>query len=477
MEKNINPSFNLNSNIEQNIDLTNNINNVNTNIRADSILDTNEKFKQIFHFNSNINKFLNTSQNESFEKANPQDIGEVVENYIYYDDNKSYANVLNNEILIEKANEKNILTFFNKDQYLKHSNVNKCVYNKNKSSSSTNSSFYSIASSNNIDIKNEIINDYIPAKVLSKKFSVNKIEQLAQDVEDRIVNEIFEDFDIPKIVNKHAPQNSVERDLLFFANLSLDYKKKLLNRIRYILFVIDVTIILLSGVICTVLYLNHFDLVKKNYKMTSSNNKIKIACLLGSFIQITLLILRDTNIRARENIKFFLNYSNKPSINSIVTKTLVAEIIFHILQPYPYLHFDFEIIVMGKKIKYSIDMLLYLLCVSRFYYLYLSINQRTIFSSERSKRIIKFLNSGKTIIVNFKAILKYYGLSSIFLLFLFMTYLWSLIFKVLEDFDLERYKQYNEIVNALWYIINTITTSKFFIISWIWRFSTFDYAR
>mmetsp|Transcript_40802 Transcript_40802/g.42613 ORF Transcript_40802/g.42613 Transcript_40802/m.42613 type:complete len:681 (+) Transcript_40802:66-2108(+) len=114
--------------------------------------------------------------------------------------------------------------------------------------------------------------------------------------------------------------------------------------------------------------------------------------------------------------------------------------------------------VLGNEITYSLNMLLFLLCVLRFYYIYWIITQWVVFSSERSKRIINFLVRENFIVITFKSILKYYGLFSLLLLFLTMTYMFSLVFKILEDFDRENYENFTEIVNCLWYIMVTITT-------------------
>lgn len=269
------------------------------------------------------------------------------------------------------------------------------------------------------------------------------------------------ELDIPRIVNKNKPKNTVERQLLSYAHLSLMNKKTLLLRIRILLFLIDIFIIMLSGLIATTLYLDHFTMVSNSYKITSDNNKTRIACYIGSILQIVLLILRDSNIRARENIKYFLNYSDAPCVKSIITKGLIAEIFIHLLQPLPFVQYHFKMKVLGFRVTYSINMLLFLLCVLRFYYIYFIITQWMVFSSERSKRIIKFLVNGNPIIITFKAILKYYGLISLFCLFMTLTYLYSLVFKILEDFDRTGFTNFTEIVNCLWYIMITITTSKF----------------
>ena len=131
----------------------------------------------------------------------------------------------------------------------------------------------------------------------------------------------------------------------------------------------------------------------------------------------------------------------------------------HILQPYPYLSFHFKLEVMGRTITYSVSMLLYLLCIIRFYYIFLIINQWVVFSTERSKRIIRLLMDKNPLI---KSMLKYYGLTTILILFLTMTYLFSLIFKILEDY--EYLSTFSEITNCIWYILVTLTKSKYYFI-------------
>ena len=318
-------------------------------------------------------------------------------------------------------------------------------------------------SKNNIKPKNKSkSNKSLKSIKSSNKITENnQAQQIKDDISTSSQFKIFEQS-IPTGVNENLPSRDVEREFFQYAFISDLDRKHLLIKIRLILFMIDILIVCLSLIIATVLYFDHFSYVHGGYEISTSSNQIRIACVIGSCIQIVLLVIRNKNLRTRELIKFYLNYYNQPVIKDLFNKNLFIEGLMHVLQPYPYLKFDFEIKVLGNDIKYSLNMLLFLLCILRFYYFYSIIDKWIIFSSEQAKRIYKFLvKVNSTIVITIKSILKYFGLFSNFTLFLVMTYLFALKFKVFEDFE-----PYNinikkspvtEITNCVWYIIVTMT--------------------
>lgn len=276
-------------------------------------------------------------------------------------------------------------------------------------------------------------------------------------------NNIKFDLSIPIYLNENEPVNSLEREYYRYAFYSNSSRKLLLKRIMKFLFLIDILVVLISIFVAVLLYFDHFDYITTEFQISDNSNKIRIFGLFCSFIQIVLIIIRNNNIRSREILKYYLNYIQIPSRKKVYTRNLVFEIIIHLLQPYPYIQFRFSIAVLGNIIYYSLNMLLFMLYIVRFYYIYNIFNKWITFSSERAKRIQKFLLNENSFIIIVKSILKYYGLLSNFALFLFFTYLFALGFKVLEHFHPELNSvNFSEIVNCLWYIIVTMTCSKIF---------------
>lgn len=368
--------------------------------------------------------------------------------------NESFEN--NNILVNRKLTEKRIADF-NMHLSLSRSNTN----NLNQDS------IFKKISDNTFNYNNENSINYnqnIEESIIDNVY-LNKEKESRMKKDNNIKNtdeyETEDEINIPKLLNKSKNTNTQERELFEIAQMSYGGKKVFLFRIRLILMLIDIVILSLSGVISTVLYFEHFSVIRNKNVLTDSNNRVKIMCLLFSSIQVILLILRDSNIRTRENVKFFLNYSENPNVNTILTKSLFFEMFIHILQPYPFLSFHFQLEVMGRTITYSVSMLLYLLCIIRFYYIFLIINQWVVFSTERSKRIIRLLMDKNPLIMIFKSMLKYYGLTTILILFLTMTYLFSLIFKILEDY--EYLSTFSEITNCIWYILVTLTKSKYYL--------------
>lgn len=263
---------------------------------------------------------------------------------------------------------------------------------------------------------------------------------------------------IPIYINEHYPNKQLERNSLRLAFISNNSKTLILKKIRLILALIDFIIILLSFVSATILYFDHFVYIHEGYIIDDNSNQVRFLCLILSIIQIILLIIRNKNIQQREILKYFLNYFNSPVVLKVFNKKLIIESIIHIIQPYPFIKFTFDIVVLGNNITYSLNMLLFLLSLIRFYYLYYIIDKWIIFSSEQAKRIYNFLiKFSDQMMITIKSILKHFGLISIYILFMVMLYMFSLVFKVMEDYDAnKKFPVFTNITNCIWYIIVTM---------------------
>lgn len=267
------------------------------------------------------------------------------------------------------------------------------------------------------------------------------------------------EISIPMFLNENPPLTSNEKEYFYYALLSERERKIVLDKIRLVLRFIDMILILMNITLCTLLYFDHFNYIKNQYLITSDSNQIRFLCLIISVLITILLVQRNKNIRTREVIKFYLNYSLKPVIKDLFSIKLFIEIILHFLQPLPYISYKFEMYILGNPVTYSVNMLLFLLSTLRFYYFYYIIDKMIIFSSEQAKRIYIFLTKKSNIFIIIKSILKYYGLVSLFILFITITYIYGLYFKVMEDYKRDDSEnKFKQIVNCIWYIIVTMTS-------------------
>jgi hypothetical protein len=134
------------------------------------------------------------------------------------------------------------------------------------------------------------------------------------------------------------------------------------------------------------------------------------------------------------------------------------------IQPYPYLNFNWKMKILGNEVTYSIDMILLILSIFRFSEFIKIFSFWYIFTSERSTRIFNLLNGNylrksTNWGFSFKVTTKYFNLLSLIPIFMIVIYLYALVFKVVEDFDPEGvYTRFNNITNCLWFILVTMTT-------------------
>ena len=163
-------------------------------------------------------------------------------------------------------------------------------------------------------------------------------------------------------------------------------------------------------------------------------------------------------------IVFYLLTSLLVPFASILDTHFILNLVFHMLQPYPYLNFHWKMKILGNDITYSLDMILFLLSILRFSSFTTIFSFWYIFTSHRSTRIFNHFN-GKNINKGidwgfaFKVTTKYFNLLSLIPIFMIIIYLYGLVFKVVEDFDPDGvYTRFNNITNCLWFILVTMTT-------------------
>ena len=75
-------------------------------------------------------------------------------------------------------------------------------------------------------------------------------------------------------------------------------------------------------------------------------------------------------------------------IKRIDIKNLSLEIFINMIQPYPYIHYEFTINIMGNNVTYSLNMFLFIISVSRLYVIINFLKFWLPFSSDNSKRLL-----------------------------------------------------------------------------------------
>lgn len=144
-------------------------------------------------------------------------------------------------------------------------------------------------------------------------------------------------------------------------------------------------------------------------------------------------------------------------------KKLCFELFIHILQPYPNINYHWEMKILGNTVQYSLNMIFFFLCIIRIYSIIKILKLWSMFANEKAKRIFKFFGNKNIDIFFFKTNIKYYGFASVGVIFALIIYIFALFFKVCENYNKKDVYGFNYLFNSLWYLIQTMTTSTFFI--------------
>jgi hypothetical protein len=140
---------------------------------------------------------------------------------------------------------------------------------------------------------------------------------------------------------------------------------------------------------------------------------------------------------------------------------LIGEICIHLLMPYTFTNFDWTMMILGSEFRYSLNTFLVVLSTLRFYVLFKFIRGINEYSSTRSARIINFFNVKKIYIFLYRSNMFYRGFITIIFLWLFVLYMFTIIFKLLENDKSDNV--FRPVENCMWFLIVTMTTSKIFI--------------
>jgi hypothetical protein len=143
------------------------------------------------------------------------------------------------------------------------------------------------------------------------------------------------------------------------------------------------------------------------------------------------------------------------------------EIILHFIQPYPNVSSYWSMIVLGNFNYYSVNAILFSFSTLRLYVCVKIIKYWSLYTEDKSRRILNFFKNSKIYYFLYKACIKQAALISVVTIFAAIVYWSGLIFKVYEDFDpssVEKNLNFTSIFNCLWFLMCTVTTSKIFIL-------------
>ena len=144
-------------------------------------------------------------------------------------------------------------------------------------------------------------------------------------------------------------------------------------------------------------------------------------------------------------------------------KFLALEIFLHIIQPYPYEGHNWVTITTGKYVTYSVSASLFAFSIFRLYVCLKIVKYWNFYSNEKTKRISKFFKNRHVIWFLYKANIKARGFFTMAVVSSSFVYLFALVYKIYEDYEPVDTRGDSYIWNSLWYLVNTMTTSKLFI--------------
>lgn len=248
----------------------------------------------------------------------------------------------------------------------------------------------------------------------------------------------------------------------YYSSLSKEQLKSIYKFNELIILVLDVGAFVIDLVIICIFYWNHFLFNKNGYKLSKSDNIIRLICLVVSGLIIAIKVVRKIFlIKRKKAIEYILKLRIKPPKKSINLIALSVEIITHLIQPYPYVEYCFKFSLLGVKMIYSIDMILFCLSLFRIYTFNHLLSSCSMFFSLRSFRIYDFLQVKSYTCFLYRTELKYNSFGTIGLIFTFFLIIASFVFKVFEYYQVKpSQSDFGNYSNSFWYLLVTMLGSK-----------------
>lgn len=231
------------------------------------------------------------------------------------------------------------------------------------------------------------------------------------------------------------------------------------KKIKYI----DTITTLIDLVTIFIFYNDHFDYIDHDLTISDNSNILRFI-LLGTSVIVCIMLF------FRYKIKFHLNRilyeldckkgtALGPKSKRKKNRMMIIEIVIHILQPYPHIKYSFTMDIVGSQITYSLNMVLYFLCTLRCYLMIKVIRYWNLYSTERSKKILKFFDKhSNSDLFLYKANLDQRGFVTLSCFGIIVLIYFSLLLKVLEYYKYDKSNPFNYYWNSIWYLIVTMGT-------------------
>ena len=327
--------------------------------------------------------------------------------------------------------------------------------NENSSISESINEHNDLKSNNNLIENENSLNSKIKKKML--------LSQNSSSLEDDIDED--NNVDINKKLNKDSKMLlQFKRKIINkFDNKTLYKKVTNLKSCSSKLNILDFFISFINFIEVCYFYNDHFIYIDNGLKLNHTENFLRIIFIGISIFTIFLIIWRYS-IKIN-TIKLLVELEVKPEtalgpkeITSL-RRVEIIEIIIHCLQPYPYLSWSFEMEIVGNLVIYSLNMFLYFLSTIRLYYILKVIKNVNLFSTPRSKKILKFYDRhSRPITFLIKSNLEFRGFTTLVFIGACCLIYFSLLLKVLEYFKKDKNNPFNYIPNSIWYLLITMGT-------------------
>jgi hypothetical protein len=227
--------------------------------------------------------------------------------------------------------------------------------------------------------------------------------------------------------------------------------------------VLDFLIAFINFISVCFFYNEHFEYIDNGFKLTRGQNLLRIFFIGVSLFTILLLYFRYKLKYELNKILVELDSKEEtiigPKAMHVENRKKIIEILIHIFQPYPYLEWHFEIDILGNPIIYSLNMILYFLSTIRLYYIIKVIKTWNLFSTPRSKKILRYFESkGNPNFFLIKANLDNRGFLTLSFIGICSLIYFSLLLKVLEYYKYDKENPFNYVINNFWYLLITMGT-------------------
>ena len=192
--------------------------------------------------------------------------------------------------------------------------------------------------------------------------------------------------------------------------------------------------------------------------ISSLQNLVTVICLILTFSNIILIIMRNSLYIEYKNIGYVLKLRNNMVKHQDFLPHLIIEIIIHIIQPYPEIDVKWIIKTLGIDVKYNLNSIFCSFTVLRMY-VWLRIVKYFNMYYGGDIKAVHHLDIKSIYTFLYRSNVRRRPFLTMFIIFGFFLFIWSILFICYERFDDTGI--FNYTWNVFWVIVVTITTSKF----------------